>query len=154
MQGVAGPDSGCDSSCFTLKVLHRSVLYEGIRHKNATYRHLQWYSSCCLLRRVAVPSSAVSDISNPCWKGAFIVFYLWIWDTHVMSAWSIRVKAPACRHLQCYSYCCLVNLLHCITVNLPVICGIDRFELVLEGRQVTLRIRAIQAQCTVRITAI
>ena len=39
-------------------------LYEVMRHKNATHRHLQWYS-CHLLRRVAVPSSTVSAISNP-----------------------------------------------------------------------------------------
>ena len=46
------------------------------------------------------------------------------------------VKTLTCWHLQCYSYSHLVNLLHWITVNLPVICGISQFELVLEGRQV------------------
>ena len=53
-----------------------------------------------------------------------------------MSAGSVGVKALTRRHLKCYSYCRLVNLLNRIVVNLPVICGVDQFELVLEGRQV------------------
>ena len=90
-----------------------------MHHKNAAHWHLQWSSSCRLLHQVAVPSSAVSAISNPCWKGAFILFFLW--DSHVMSTRSVGVKALTCRHLQCYSYCRLVNLLHHITVLLPLI---------------------------------
>ena len=103
-----------------------SDLYEVMRHKNATCRHLQLYS-CHLLRRVAVPLSAVSDISNP-WSVAF-----YLWDTHVMSAGSIGVKALTRRHLKCYSYCRLVNLLNRIVVNLPVICGVGQFELCWKG---------------------
>ena len=96
--------------------------------KRYNHRHLQWYSSCRLLscHTSGVVRVAVSDISNLCWKGAFVVFYLW--DTHVMSTWSIGVKALTCRHLQCCFCCRLINLFHRITVNLPAICGVGQFE--------------------------
>ena len=37
-----------------LLMQHCSDLYEVMRHKNATHRHLPWYSSCHLMRWVAV----------------------------------------------------------------------------------------------------
>ena len=78
-------------------------------HKHTTYQHLMWYSSC-LLCKVTVPSSAILAILIPCWKGAFVMFYLW--DIHMKSTRSIDVKVLTCRHLQCYSDNCLVNVLH------------------------------------------
>ena len=68
MQGMAlaVPDSGCDSSCFTSTTPHQSL--RGHWNKNATYRHLKWYSSYRLLRQIAVPPFAVSAISNPCFE--------------------------------------------------------------------------------------
>ena len=55
-----------------LHLQHRIDLYEVIRHKNATHRHLQWYS-CHLLCWVAIPSSVVLAILNPYWnlEGSF-----------------------------------------------------------------------------------
>ena len=38
-------------------------------------------------------------------------------------------------HLQCYSYYRLVNVLHWISVDLPIICDVGQFELTWEGRQ-------------------
>ena len=50
---------------------------------------LSFTASIC--RTSGVVRVAVSDISNPCWKGAFVVFYLW--DTHVMSTGSIGCES-------------------------------------------------------------
>ena len=115
-----------------------------MRHKNAAHRHLQWYSSCHLLHQVAISSSAVLAISSPCWKGAFILFYLY---SHVMSARSIGVKALSCRHLQCYSYCRLVNLLHQITACIAIH-YLWRWPVRTHvGREIS-HTRVIWAQCT------
>ena len=56
-----------------LHLQHHINLYEVIRRKNATHRHLQWYSSCHLLCWVAILSSVVLAILNPYWnlEGSF-----------------------------------------------------------------------------------
>ena len=55
-----------------LHLQHHIDLDEVIRLKNATLRHLQWYS-CHLLCWVAIPSSVVLAILNPYWnlEGSF-----------------------------------------------------------------------------------
>ena len=68
VQGMAGPDSGYDWLFHHVLHLHQpSNLYEvvNVRHKIATYQHLQWYS-CPLLLQVGGPSSAASAILNSC----------------------------------------------------------------------------------------
>ena len=124
---VVGPDSGCDSSCFTCATLQRSL--RGPEASSVVFI-LSFTASSC---RTIVCCGSFRTLDGR----EHSSYFTYKWDPHVMSTGSIGVKALTCRHLQCSSCCRLVNLLHQITVNLPVICCVGQFDLVWEMRQVT-----------------
>ena len=62
----------CNTTAISMSMRSRGI-------KNATHWNLQWYSSCCLMHQLynTLSKSAASANLNLCWKGAFILFYLW-----------------------------------------------------------------------------
>ena len=111
--------------CYILAVSKRPLGMETL-----IYRYFQGcYSSCSLLHRIAVPTSADSAVWNTCWKGAFVVLYCC--NTLAMSTRSLGVKRAI---LSTVSMLLFLPLISSNYFRSTTICGVGHFELLLDGR--------------------